>query len=148
MSVEVKGLRELAAALRALPRELGAKGGGPLRAAIFQSAKLIRDEARRLAPEDTGNLKRNVIAARMRKVRQGTEGYFVEGRRKKRGKRKASAKLNDAYYAMMIELGTEKMKSQPFIRPAFESTKHAAVEAFRKAFAAAIARAAAKVKPR
>lgn len=155
-TIEVKGLKELSIALRALPRELASKGGGPLRSAIFQAAKVIRDEAIRRAPERTGNLKRNIVAARMRKTKQGTQGYFVEVRRKKRkyaatkanvrtGKAGKSYDVREAYYGMMVELGTEKMPAQPFLRPAFESKKLEAVAKFREAFAAAIQRAAKKV---
>lgn len=166
MQIKVEGLAELAKALKALPPEIAGKNGGPLRKAIGRAAVVIRDDARRRAPVDTGNLRDNIIAVRKRKSPQGTEGYFIEVRRKRRkyantraNRRKKRAGLNyetmgEAYYGMFVELGTEKelgtakMQAQPFLRPAFESKKVEAVETFRVELAKGIEQAAKKVRGR
>lgn len=156
MQIKIEGLAELAKRLRELPSELSGKNGGPLRKAIGRASVVIRDEARRLAPVDTGNLRDNIIAVRKRKSPQGNEGYFIEVRRKRRkyantraNRRKQRAgmtyeSMGEAYYGMFIELGTAKMPAQPFLRPAFESKKVEAVEVFRAEFAKAIAKAEKK----
>lgn len=157
MQLKVEGLAELAKALSELPQELSGKNGGPLRKAIGRAAVVIRDEARRRAPVRSGVLRENIVAARHRKSKQGNEGYFVEVRRKKR--RYANTKANrqkgrvggvysyagEAYYGMMVELGTKHMRARPFLRPAFEAKKVEAAEVFRAEFAKAIAAAAKKV---
>lgn len=156
MQIKIEGLAELAKRLRELPSELSGKNGGPLRKAIGRASVVIRDEARRRAPVDTGNLRDNIIAVRKRKSPQGNEGYFIEVRRKRRkyantraNRRKQRAgmtyeSMGEAYYGMFIELGTAKMPAQPFLRPAFESKKVEAVEVFRAEFAKAIAAAEKK----
>lgn len=158
MQIKIEGLAELAKRLRELPSELSGKNGGPLRKAIGRASVVIRDEARRRAPVDTGNLRDNIIAVRKRKSPQGNEGYFIEVRRKRRkyantraNRRKQRAgmtyeSMGEAYYGMFIELGTAKMPAQPFLRPAFESKKVEAVEVFRAEFAKAIAAAEKKVR--
>ena len=160
MQIKVEGLAELAKALKALPAEIAGKNGGPLRRAIGRAAVVIRDDARRRAPVDTGNLRDNIIAVRKRKSPQGTEGYFVEVRRKRRkyantraNRRKGRVgktyeNLGEAYYGMFVELGTAKMPAQPFLRPAFESKKTEAVETFRVELAKGIEQAARKVRGR
>lgn len=160
MQIKVEGLAELAKALKALPPEIAGKNGGPLRKAIGRAAVVIRDDARRRAPVDTGNLRDNIISVRKRKSPQGTEGYFVEVRRKRRkyantraNRRKKRAGMNyetmgEAYYGMFVELGTAKSPAQPFLRPAFESKKVEAVETFRVELAKGIERAAQKVRGR
>lgn len=160
MQIKVEGLAELAKALKALPPEIAGKNGGPLRRAIGRAAVVIRDDARRRAPVDTGNLRDNIIAVRKRKSPQGTEGYFVEVRRKRRkyantraNRRKGRVgktyeNLGEAYYGMFVELGTAKMPAQPFLRPAFESKKTEAVETFRVELAKGIEQAARKVRGR
>jgi HK97 gp10 family phage protein len=109
---------------------------------------------------DTGNLRDNIVAARRRKSPPGTEGYYIEVRRKRRkyantraNRRKKRAGMSyetmgEAYYGMFVELGTAKMPAQPFLRPAFESKKVEAVETFRVEFAKAIDAAAKKVRGR
>lgn len=160
MQIKVEGLAELAKALKALPPEIAGKNGGPLRKAIGRAAVVIRDDARRRAPVDTGNLRDNIIAVRKRRTPNGNEGYFVEVRRKRRkyantraNRRKKRAGMNyetmgEAYYGMFVELGTAKSPAQPFLRPAFESKKVEAVETFRVEFAKAIDAAAKKVRGR
>ena len=40
------------------------------------------------------------------------------------GPRYGSGKANDAWYAHFVEFGTVKQKAQPFMRPAWDSTKN------------------------
>lgn len=150
--VKITGLNETVAALKRLPTELSGKNGGPVRSALFQSAKLMRDSAVQHAPADTGNLKQNIIAVRDRNPRASgvSERYIVTVRRGKRQGRSVFSsqrrQSRGAYYAHFVEFGTEKQEAQPFLRPAFEENKNPAVtvfaDTFRKRVAAATRKAA------
>lgn len=153
--MRLEGLSDLLAKLKALPAEIGSKGGGPLRLALFTATKLMRDDAQSRAPVDTGRLQRNVIAFRDRDPRSSgvTEQYAITFRRGKgRGKRRAYSTTSrgekDAFYGRFVEFGTSKSPAQPFLRPAFEAKKHEAAELFRTKLAAAIAAAVLKMERR
>lgn len=144
--IQVRGLAELYKRLRELPDAIAGKGGGPLRYAIFQAAKVIKVQAIANAPEDTGKLKANIVTARQRKNPKGREGYYIEVRRKRKhyartrqnvrkGNVGKTYEQRDAYYGMFLEFGTERMPARPFMRPAFESKKEEAAMTFRTAFA-------------
>ncbi len=127
----VLGLDELLRALERLPRELAAKNGGPVRSALFQAGKVIREEARRRAPQGkTGNLKRAVRMRRERNPRANghAEQYIIDVRTGRKG----SGKANQAYYWRFVEFGTRKAAARPFLRPAFEAKKREAVDVFQR----------------
>lgn len=136
---KVEGLKELLAAMKALPPAFGSKGGGPIKGALFATTKMMREVARSKAPKATGRLARNVIAFRDSNPRLSglAEAYYVTFRRGKRGKGKhkryntKAGSDKDAFYGRFVEFGTSKMPAQPFLRPAFEETKTKAVEMFK-----------------
>jgi HK97 gp10 family phage protein len=155
-TIRVEGLAELGRRLRELPKAIAGKGGGPLRYAIFQAAKVIKAQAIANAPEDTGRLKANIVTARMRKTPEGREGYYIEVRRKRRHYARTSAnrrkgrvgktyETRDAYYGMFIEFGTERNPARPFMRPAFDAKKEQAAYAFRDALKKGIEMAVRKM---
>lgn len=165
-SVRVEGLAEIGARLRALPASLGSKGGGPLRYALFQAAKIIREEAAFIVKAKTKTdsnmdgvlLSENIVTKRDRRPPAGvTERYAVGmkgGTRRyantarNRRARRAGAKYRTAgavWYGRMIELGTSKMKARPFLRPALAMKGGAAVAEFRRAFLLAVERAERKL---
>jgi HK97 gp10 family phage protein len=140
--VKIEGLDKVVAALRALPPEMGSKGGGPIRGALFAAAKVFKEEARIRAPvgDDTpspGRLRDNIITVRGRNNRHGVaESYMVTVRTGRRGKGALGALARaysnrDAWYWRFVEFGTNKMPAQPFLRPAFETKKHEALAVFR-----------------
>lgn len=162
-SVKITGLDETVAALKALPKELGSKGGGPVRHALHAAATVMRDEAIRLAPHgETGNLKRNIYLYRDRnpKASTGATERYLLGVRKGRGQYKATAlnkKLGrvggsfvgprgNAYYWFYVEFGTVKMGGKPFLRPAFESKKNEVVGVFSEDLKKQVASAVAKAR--
>jgi HK97 gp10 family phage protein len=159
--VKITGLDKTVAALRALPREISGKNGGPMRGALFAAARAMRDEAIRLAPEDTGNLKRNIFAYRDRNPAMvgANEHYIVAvrtGRLTKRIKRayrlgRISPRLRavgggDAWYGLFVEFGTARMSAKPYLRPAFESRKNDVVGIFSRELAKGVDRAVARAK--
>lgn len=165
-SVRVEGLAEIGKRLRALPPELGSKGGGPLRYALFQAAKVIRNEAVAIVQAKTHTdsnmdgvrLIDNIITKRDRnpKASGATERYGIGMRggtrqyantRRNRGTR-AGQKYRTAgkvFYGRFIELGTSKMPARPFLRPALASKGEEAVHAFRAAFLKSVERAERKL---
>lgn len=174
-TVSITGLKELGETLRQLPREIASKNGGPLKAALFQALKPIRDEARARAPahdgaplkkgkQPSGTLKKNIIAKREpRPDKFGlTELYHITVRT---GKKR---KTGDAFYWKFVEFGHAivprrsrgeslrahrkavakygRVAPRPFLRPAFESRKHEALETFKTALTRGIARAVRKAR--
>ena len=101
--VDVHGLSDLLNAMEALPREMVSKNGGPLRAALAAAARMIRDDAKKRVPVDSGTLQKNIVAARVKRPEQvgATESYIVgvrkmrwSFRRKAKAQRTASGKID------------------------------------------------------
>lgn len=141
----INGLAPTIQNLRSLPADIGGKGGGPLRGALFAATRIIRDEAVTLAPIGTGtpnpgNLRRNIFIYRDRNPRGSTgaaERYIISVRTGRKGLKrfKVSGSLRaltggDAWYWFWVEFGTSKQPAKPFMRPAFESMKRRALIVF------------------
>lgn len=155
----VKGLEGLLLALRELPTEVAGKNGGPARGALARGAKIIRDEARLNAPKDSGELAKNIVMKRDTKPRQsgvgerytvgvrgGSKRYANTKRNVRKGRAGAEYKTaGNTYYWRFKEFGTEKMKAEPFLRPAFESKKQQALSVIAETLRKGIERAAKKV---
>lgn len=132
--VRVEGLRELNANLKRLTDKVQRR---VLNRAVNAGARVIRDEAKQNAPVDTGKLKRNIITAK-RRAPKGQAEYVVtvRGISQRTGNSDNSMKTNDpknAFYARFIEFGTSKVSRAQFLAPAFESKKHEAMAAIKKA---------------
>lgn len=109
---KVEGIPELAKAIEKLQKKVS---GDEVRKVLMAGAMEIRDEARERAPEDTGRLKRNVIATYGKnRVSPKDEIDVLVG--VKYGK-------DGGNHAHLIEFGTSKMPAQPFFRPAVQSKK-------------------------
>lgn len=151
----VHGLSELLANLQQLPRELASRNGGIVRRALFKATKVVRDEARVLAPEDEGVLKQNIIAVRDRNPRAvgATERYAIAVRKRKMtyGRNRQNVRKGragkvyeaegSAFYWRFVEFGTGQrrtrggadrgpVRAKPFMRPAFERRKQEALLTF------------------
>lgn len=148
--VSVQGLDTIVRRLRALPRALSGAKGGPVRGALFAATKLIRDEARRLAPVGTGtplpgNLRRQIFAFRDRNpgASGAAEKYIISVRTGRRRTNKVLRSFGapgvqsairiiggDAFYWRFVEFGTAKQPAQSFMRNALETQKRQAVVIF------------------
>lgn len=166
--VYVRGLTGVASRLRALPRELSSKRGGPVRFALFAAAKIIRDEIIKRAPKGVGtplpgNLKKQIFAYRDRDPQSAgaTERYIISVRhpRRRRPTRRQvqifgaigqRSPLNiiggDAFYWRFVEFGTIKQPAQSFMRNGFETSKHLALRKFTVSLDEGVERAAAKLR--
>lgn len=116
------GARELEAALRQLPR---ATAKGVLRRALRKAAAPTATVAEALAPRGaTGNLLasidvRTVLVKSQKKRRPkiGDVELFI------------GATTPKGAHAHLLEFGTSKMAAQPFLRPAWDSTKQQVLDA-------------------
>jgi HK97 gp10 family phage protein len=110
--VTLEGAEELDRALRQVS---GRATGLTLARAADAGARVIAEEAKRLAPRDSGDL---------------AEGITVQPGRLQQGR----AQINvgpgkDEWYGALQELGTKHMAANPFLRPAIEGKQAEAVEA-------------------
>lgn len=161
--INVKGVPELVAAMKALPAELVSKNGGPVRRALAKSAAMIRDAAKDRVKVRTGNLKDHIAMLRDRRpgtsgaserymvgIRGGTRTTYANTRRN-RAKNlagKTYEKQGPAFYGRFLELGTSKMAPQPFLRPAFNENADDAIVLFLTALNADIERIAKRLAAR
>lgn len=138
LDIKIDGLDGLLARLKAFPKEMS-KNGGPIRSALFQGAKLIREEAkanvRRIVAEPNANgldtqskgvLEKAIIMKRNRNPRQrgATEIYTVRVQRKKNARGIPATR-----YGKILEFGSEYIKAYSWMRNAAATQKD-------KAFAA------------
>lgn len=133
-TMNLTGFKELAEKLKQLGPRVAKNG---LRAAVSSGAAVIRNEARSRAPVDTGEMRKDIHIKREKDARGGETvaakySVFVLSGKKSRISGKARNVDKNSYYWRFVELGTSKMAAQPFMRPAFESKKEAAVEAIGK----------------
>jgi len=125
VKMEVHGLKELERKLLEMSPKLAKNA---LRAAVAAGARVVAAEARKNVPVDSGTLRRSIYTKQIREESGDTQQTFYVGARQ--GK-KEQAKKRDGWYFPFVEFGTEKMAARPFMRPAFESTKDAAVQAIK-----------------
>ena len=106
----VNGIESIRSTILALPRAIAAK---PMKRGVIRAALLVRDEARRRAPKDTGLMASDVSAAQDKKPQleqmDARAVVFVQWKGK-----------GGAPYWRHVEFGTAKMPPHPFMRPAFE----------------------------
>jgi HK97 gp10 family phage protein len=153
LTVQVHGLKELNDALRDLPLAIGRN---VLRGATSAGAALISKEAAAKAPVYTGDvskghpppgtLRRSVYLKQIRELSSPISQTFYVSVRKGKNKADKKGRSLDAYYWTWVEFGTAKMAARPFLRPAFEARKLAAVDAIKRYLAERIPREAAKLK--
>lgn len=131
--VRLEGLKGVIDTLKQLPPELVSKRGGVVKAALRKGAVIVQKEMQRNVDriiaepnvddrptKSTGALLAAVKIRRRRSVDGGGNGEALSvGPGKKLGK----------FYAWFLEYGTERMRPHPFVRPAYEATKDAALSA-------------------
>ena len=135
----VSGLKELQAAMKALPTNISRN---VLRGAVNAGATVIREEAKARAPvyagppikgqAPPGTLKRSLYQKQIREKSNALLQTFFVGVRRGRSAKKTKKGTLDAWYAHFVEFGTSKMAARPFMRPAFEAKKSAAVQAIER----------------
>jgi HK97 gp10 family phage protein len=125
---------------------------------VWLSAVLIRDDAKARAPVATapaapgdplpGTLRRAIVIKHDREHSSLMSQTYVVALRhgkKYRNQGKKGNRSQDAYYWRWVEFGTVKMAARPFMRPAFEAQKTAAVQAIAEYLARRIPEEAANL---
>jgi HK97 gp10 family phage protein len=111
--VEVKGLREVGAALKQLPPRLLKR---TLIAAVTVAGKVVLDELHQTVPVRTGRLAASLTLSRPR-TRRGSIGILV-------------GPSKEGFYAKFLEWGTSELAPRPFMRPALDGAADEAIDAF------------------
>jgi HK97 gp10 family phage protein len=151
LHVKVDGLKELHAAMKELPK---AAEGRVLRNALNAGARIIQKDARERAPilaeprkdREPGRLRRNIVFLRDR-ASKFAQSVVIGVRASSR--RKESDPKN-AFYWRFIEFGWttksgQHIPARPFLRPAFEAKKHAALAAIKEKMIEGLSKEAAKL---
>ena len=144
---KINGVDVLTARMRALPVELRKK---PARTALGKAAKAIREQAqanaRMIDDPETGRAIADNIVQRLRSRytrRTGdlmsSVGVATEKGKIPKGNPDTGPKGNTPHWHL-LELGTEQMAAQPFLRPAAEAKAGAAVDVFASELDAALTR--------
>jgi HK97 gp10 family phage protein len=108
MEIEITGLTELEKKLTGLEEKLTEA----LSEALDEIAGKIRDDARDLAPVDTGALRRSIRTEKKGKL----EVLVIAGGGGVTNPRTG----REVDYAGYVEYGTSRMSPQPYMRPALE----------------------------
>lgn len=136
--VSIQGLDGLLRSLREAPKAIQ---GRAVQAGMRKGGNVIRDDARRRAPKESGFMASQIVTRRANSrsrqragVGQGGEYFTVgvkTGRRRKYAKTKRNRRRGRvgkvyeeagwAYYWRFVEFGTKKMRASPFLTPAGEA---------------------------
>lgn len=111
--IEIKGLRDLEAQLKFLPNRVRLNIG---RRALKAGAQPILQRAKMNAPRRTGTLQSS-LRVKLGRSRRPQSLLVTIGTRKE----------SDMFYAAFNEFGTGHQPARPFLRPAFDSEKDAAL---------------------
>lgn len=118
----ILGMDTLERRLAALSTKLRAQALGE---AVQAGGEVIARAARARAPRRTGHLAEEGIASEITN-RSGTKAVAHVGPTK------------EAFYGRFVEKGTKFTKAQPFIRPAFDEQKDAAVREVERVLKSAV----------
>lgn len=128
-SFHVEGLDLVPKLLRQLGDEFAPK---VLRSIFLDAGTVVRDEAMRRAPVDSGRLSHMIgrsSGARSGQVFMKIGAILLSKKtiernlkRKAEGKLKGTVLTDSPYYDRFVEYGTRFQKAQPFLRPAFDAT--------------------------
>jgi HK97 gp10 family phage protein len=117
--VKIEGLRELKTALRELP---DSTAKNVIRRVLKKAGKPIADAAQARVPVDFGDLKKSIgVSTKLSRRQKGTH--------RKGGPNDVEVFVGTGSHpsAHMQEFGTRKHPAQPFMRPAWDATKKAAL---------------------
>ena len=125
--MKIDGLDEVIKNMEAIKDELK---GDPLRSSLRKALTPIVNEAKALAPVDTGRL-RDAIKTRPLPpddipagFSDGQELFVVSSRKKDKDA------PDNAWYWHFVEFGTKNQNREPFLAPAFDSKRKEAIDVF------------------
>lgn len=95
--------------------------------AIMAAAEIVKEDASRRAPVDTGDLKDSIIVEIVKNNELVTEAKVGPNRK--------------AFYSMFVEYGTRNIQAKPYLRPAFDENEDKINEAITQKLQEAIKKA-------
>lgn len=146
VDLKLRGSVELAQALRSLGEDVRRRA---MRPAVLAASRVVRKRAKEIAEskglKQTGALIRNI--AHKVDINDETKVYVNIGVRHGRRfadmqRKRGRSVVDDPYYWHFHEFGTSKMAARPFLRPALEESKQAALDAMAKSLRARLKREA------
>jgi HK97 gp10 family phage protein len=143
----IDGVKELAAGLRSLPRQVQRSG---LRKAVTPAATPIVKAAKSSAPKQTGLLKKSLTKKIQTYKRTDTVVAVIGARADAGGEYKGRRRV-PAKYAHLVEQGhggPHPASAKPFLKPAFEANKGNALRIMAGKLAEFILTAAARLANR
>lgn len=158
-TVKMEGLRELDAALAQLPKSTARS---VLRRALKKAAQPVADAADRMVPVKSGGLKASLSVAGRTRNLTGLKEYgqtlkaggsreeavgALRSARRAAGGGGSRAEIDVRYtapHAHLLEFGTVKMPAHPYLRPAWDGNKQAALESVKTELASEIEKAVAR----
>lgn len=119
MKIRIEGTEEIKRKLQKLMR---LTNRDVVQEALIAGAEIVEEEAKRLVPVDTGNLRDSIGISTEAKgmnfahvhLKKGDQVVFV-------GPLQGKGLPHDGFYGHMIEFGTMYAAPQPFMTPAFEA---------------------------
>jgi HK97 gp10 family phage protein len=142
-AIRIEGLEGVMKTLRALPKEMVSKNGGPVLFALRKGGKVLAEQMKAnlrriiLEPnldgkpsESTGLLEKNVAVKRGGKPKGQNGERVIVGFRRKSYPANRGKNVSTPQVARLLEYGDEKKRAHPFIRPAFDAKKTEAVDTF------------------
>lgn len=131
VSGTISGLEPLLKKLKTLEPKIAKK---VLRQSLRAGAKIIQTAAKAKAPVKSGQLRKAIKVRAQKRTRRGTIGVNVSvGEKDFAG---------EVFYGSFIEFGSSKMPARPFMKPAFQENKAAALQVIQDGIAAGIEEAA------
>ena len=117
MSIQFINSTKILRAIKECPEKMSAA----LADQLEQAGNRIRDEAKRLAPVDTGALRDSIKTRVNRRGLKTTVKIFADyprGKGVRKTKTRKQVKGARVYYAFAVEYGTTHRKATPFLMPA------------------------------
>lgn len=144
----ISGAEKLSGDFLALER---AEKTRTLRDAVQAGAKVAQESIKARVPVRSGLLKRNIVRGVLRsqspqnsqtatvKIRRVKKKYASTKANRRKGKAGSQYEADGpAFYGKMVELGTVKMRAQPFLRPGFDAAESEISKAVEDTIAAGI----------
>lgn len=136
ITIEVKGMAELAKNLREIPAQLSTK---VMRGALHAAGDVIANAAEATAPVRTGQLREDIVTKvyvsgdlsfNSVRVGPGYDRNKLPVRKRGAHAGRADTSASPGVYGKFLEFGTRHMAARPWLRPAFELSKEEAVNVF------------------
>jgi HK97 gp10 family phage protein len=115
--VNISGVSEVNELLKQLPDKLSQKA---IENSMAAGARVIRNEAQRLVPVESGTLRDSITVARRAKV--------GDAKTRIRGTVYIGIKGAGRFYAHLVEFGHSGAPAHPFLRPAVDNKHEAALQ--------------------